>query len=261
MKKYSMIHLIRCTLFLSLLFLGVGCISIKNIPQDHQATFLFAVEQQQSKNYALSSVATWKYLKEGGEEDSRYDRGLRLMARNAEKLDLNYAASLWYLEIARGRRDAELIPEALLGIQKLIESGIYDEDALVTGFIAVEEMPKLNTKLESFINYYQGLHNLRQGLDQWAMQKFALIHPNSFYAQKASYVSAVRLVALGHLNKAQVQMEKLLKSSTSIKLKQELMTSLARLAMQQGKEIDALKVWSGQRREMINVSITCFKCT
>ena len=136
-------------------------------------------------------------MTQGDEEDPRYDRGLRILARNAEKLNLQYLASLWYLDIAQGRRDPTLIPEAVAGLKRQIESGVYDEERLVRRFLAVEELPKLGVELDAFLDYLQGVHNLRQGLDDWANQRFEQIHPQSPYVLQAEYIQAVRLVALG----------------------------------------------------------------
>ena len=268
---------------ISLLIIGLlmsACASLLKMPEDHQQTFLFGVEQQQADRYALSSNAAWKYIQEGGEEDPRYDRALRLLARNAESLGLNYVSSLWYLEVARGRRDVALIPEAISGLKDIIESTIYDEDALVNHFLAVEDFSRMTTSLDSFIHYYQGLHDLRQGLDEWAKHRFALIHSESPYTYKARYVSAVRQVAFGQLKRATQSFKRLLKdlkrvgightptgeersrasASTASRhaasarqihfspsdlallneVWEETMTSLARLAMQRGFEDIAL---------------------
>ena len=111
-----------------------GCVShlFVEVPKDHQQAFLFGVEQSQAGRYEISTRAAWRYLSNTDEEDPRFDRALRLLARGAEKLGLSYAASAWYLQIASAQRDVTLIPEAIEGIQRIVERGVFDEDALIT---------------------------------------------------------------------------------------------------------------------------------
>ena len=238
---------------------STACISQRflEVPQDHQQAFLFGVEQAQKGHNALSAKAAWQYYKNTDEEDPRFDRVLRLLARNAEAMGLNYAASAWYLQIAQGRRDVELIPEALSGLRKIVESGIFDEDALINRYLAVEEFSTMGTELDSFIHYYQGLHNLRQAQGRWASRRFKQIHPRSFYRYKALYVMAVRQVALGQLDKAQSSFEKLAKSiddqadqSLYSELWRDTKTSLARLAMQKSDHQSALNLFEEVRERV-----------
>lgn len=238
---------------------STACISQRfiEVPKDHQQAFLFGVEQAQKGRHALSAKAAWQYFKNTDEEDPRYDRVLRLLARNAEALGLNYAASAWYLQIAQGRRDVELIPEALNGLRTIIESGIFDEDALVKRYLAVEEFSTMGAELDSFIHYHQGLHNLRQGQERWASRRLKQIHPRSFYRFKAQYIMAVRQVALGQLAKAQRSFEKLAKridQQSDQELYSDLWrdskTSLARLAMQKSDYQSALSLFEEVRERV-----------
>ena len=256
-----------CFLF-SLVGIGIGggCSSLAPLPQDRQQLFLFGVENLQSERPLQSSRAIWAYLTQGDEEDPRYDRGLRILARNAESLNLQYLASIWYLDIAQGRRDPTLVPEAIAGLKRQIESGVYDEERLVRRFLAVEEMPKLGVELDAFIDYLQGVHNLRQGLDEWAIKRFSQIHPQSVYALQADYIQGVRLIALGKVKKAQSRFENLLKRIQSkeelqkaiqqesppnqVTLKNQVMTSLARLAMHRKDADEALTYFEKVRAQV-----------
>jgi hypothetical protein len=237
-------------LFFTLCFvLLLSCTSLKNIPTDQQQAFLFGIEQNQKGNYPLSISATWHYLRESNEQDPKYDRTLRLMARNAQALGLNYLSSQWYLEIAKGRRDPTLIPEAIEGIEKIVLSGVYDEDTLINHFIALDEISALPTELSAFVNYHQAIQHLKQGLDQWALQKFSTIHPTSLYAYKGNYVLAIDLVRRGQLDEAEKKLEHLKKELShplveskmiDQELKKNVLLSLARLSIEKKNDAKAL---------------------
>ena len=234
-----------------------GCQRFAKVPNDHQQAFLFGVERSQAGQFDLSLQAGWYYLNNTDEDDPRYDRVLRLMARSAEQLGLNYAASVWYLEIASGQRDPTLIPEAIEGIRGIVEQGTYDEDALINRFIAVEEHSSMGPEVDSFIHFYQGLQSYRQERPRWALRHFRLIHPRSEYQLKARYVSAIRKIALGKHKSAETKLEGLLKDLSSEHpsiivrdLWRDTMTTLARLAMHKGKVEQALTYFEAVRERV-----------
>jgi tetratricopeptide (TPR) repeat protein len=246
------------------LILGLGALLCSGcgglffeVPQDHQQAFLFGVERAQSGHHELSAQAAWYYLKNTDEDDPRYDRTLRLLARGAEGMGLTYVASAWYLEIASSQRDVGLIPEAIEGIKRIVEGDTHDEDALINRYIAVEELSSMGSELDSFIHYYQGLHSLRQGKKTWSKRHFSLIHPRSLYRLKARYVIAVRSVALRKLKRARKELESLLKEldpeSKNPMLRdlwRDTMTSLARLAMERRDVNEALRYFEAVRERV-----------
>ncbi|MEE2644084.1 MAG: hypothetical protein VYD19_04040, partial [Myxococcota bacterium] len=178
----------------TLLSMSCGCAVFHQLPEERQQLFAFAVDQIDHDRPALAARAAWRYLSQGDEEDPRRDRALRLLARSSEALGFRYAASSWYLEIARARRDAELIPEAISGLERAIASGPVDEDAIIDGFLAVEEITGLSPKLQDFVHFYQGLGNLRGGLSSWAKRDFLAIDKGSPYYYRARYVHLVEKV-------------------------------------------------------------------
>lgn len=213
-----------------------GCGTFRSaIPADREAAFTYAVERSTAGDHAAAGAAAWRYHVGSSPEDPRYDRALRLLARSAEALDLSWAASLWYLEIAQARRAPELVPPAIEGLKRIIEGGPHDADTLVTGFVATESLGGLPAKLQGFVNYQRGLHNARQRLDSWADARFADIADSSKYRGRAQYAQAVRQVADGRLPEAQAALEAVLEAkNTADALRRDARRALARLAMDAG---------------------------
>ncbi len=183
-----------------------GCAATDLAPEREDA-FNQGVEALGADDPVLSLRATWRYLKGASEDDPRYDRALRILARAAERLDLRYAASIWYLAIAQARRDAELIPDAIAGLERIVMGGPHDRHLLVEGFLAAEDPGPLPPALSSFVNFHAGLDSLRRGYATWADARFAQIDPLSPYAWRARYVRAVQQVARGELDAAQAAFE------------------------------------------------------
>ena len=90
-----------------------GCAA--QIPENREVAYTFAVAKLQSGDPAAAAAGAWYYLQGSSVEDPRYDRAQRLLARSSEAMNLTYAATQWHLDIAQGRRDPELLPEAIRG--------------------------------------------------------------------------------------------------------------------------------------------------
>lgn len=262
-RRHALLQQPRHAYLYSFIFVGVFFISgcqlsyFAKVPEDHQQAFLFGVERSQLGHHELALRAGWSYLSASDEDDPRYDRTLRLLARSAEALNLTYAASVWYLQIASGRRDPELIPEAVTGIKNIVESGVYDEDALIHRYIAVEELSSMGSEIDSFVHFYQGLQSFRQDRKVWAFRHFRMIHQRSEYRLKARFVSAVRNIALGKLKIAQTSLVNLLKELSSDHesvlmrdLWRDVMITLARLAMQRDDVSTALEHFEAVRERV-----------
>ena len=126
------------------------------VPAEREDAFTAAVAAQRAGRPVEAMAAAYGYVREATVDDPRYDRALRLLALAAEDLGLRHAASLWFLEVARGRRAPALLPEAIRGLQRALQ-GPHDADALVTGYLAVADIPGLPEDLQGFVDFQQGL--------------------------------------------------------------------------------------------------------
>jgi hypothetical protein len=214
---------------LSLIALLVtGCAG--TIPENRELAFVYAVDQLQAGRPVASAGAAWRYLRGATTEDPRYDRAQRLLARSSQELGLSYAAAQWYLDIAQGRREPELLAEAVRGLQTIVETGAYDEDALVDGYLASAEIDGLPTDLQAFVAYHQGLRDARLRKKRWSKDHFASIGAGSPYRADAAYVDAIETVAKRKIDAA---IEKLIAIEKRTLIRPKLMSqvrrSLARL--------------------------------
>ncbi len=231
--------MLRNTIILSILFLSSGCASV---PLQKDKAFTVAVEAVQDESYIDGVNAAYVFVDNADPDDPRYDRGLKLVALSSEKLGLKYAAGMIFREIATKRRNMTIVPDALYGLKRIVESEIFDEDMIITSFIASEDFGDIPDELKAFVLYYQGLDLMRRGADNWAWDVFAKIPHDSLYFYEAEYVKAVRSVAEGDYDKAIKQLEKLnKKKSLNEKIKIKVKRTLARIAFEEKRYHDALR--------------------
>ncbi|MDD9939648.1 MAG: hypothetical protein OXU20_01170 [Myxococcales bacterium] len=151
------------------------------------------------------------FLSSAANDDPRYDRAQILLAQASEALGLGYAASLLYLDVASSRRDVDQLDKAFAGLERIVMGPTpFDEPTLVDGFLATAHITGLSPERQAFIDYLQGRHSLKQGLDAWADKQLAAIAPRSPYRSRADYVKAVRLLQRGELKAAKKALTKLL---------------------------------------------------
>ena len=215
---------------------------------DREDAFARSVAAMQSADPATGMAAAWQWLEGATRDDPNYDRALLLLGRNAEALGLRYAASLWYLEIARARRDAELVPPALAGLDRIITTSPHDEETLVRGFLSATELLGLPASQAPFLEFHQGLDDARKKLYEWAEKHFQKIPAGSPYHARAEYVRAVQAVARQDLDEAQARLERLLdRRDLPEDVSLDARQSLARLHYHGGRFDRALSFYQDQR--------------
>jgi len=203
--------------------------------------FTRAVESVQDEAYRDGAREAYAFIEAADPDDPRYDRGLRLLARAADGLELSWSAGMIYRQIAKVRRNMEIVPDALIGLERIVDSGVYDEDILVTSFIAAEQFGDLPAAVQAFVDFYQGLDLARRGDEMWSEKRFAKLPPSSRYAARAEYVRIVRLIADGALGEAIERLNALGEHpALTAQLRLDVERSLARLAFEEQRYEDAL---------------------
>lgn len=217
----------------TLLVCTAGACATVNISKDRDTAYNQAVEAFSSDDHDVAARAAWAYLDGASKDDIRYDRALRLLAQSAETMGLTYVAGLWYLDIAKSKREVELIPIALRGLERIVMGGAHDEETLVKGFLASSEFASMPTDVQSFLDYLQGRDSAAAGLNTWADQRLGRIPQSSPYYHRATYVAIVRAIARGQLvmaTKALAQLAK--RDKLPKKLRRDVVRSQARLAFE-----------------------------
>jgi hypothetical protein len=225
-------------LLLLALALSSGCASVPVVKDE---AFTYSVEAVQENRFVQGADAAYNFLDAADPDDPRYDRGLRLLATACEGMGLRFAAALIYREIAQTRRNMELVPHALQGIERIVATRLYDEDTLITSFIAAEEFGYLPPETAAFVAYYKGLDLARRGEDEWAEVNFSALPETSPFSVRADYVRAVRMIADGNFPEARELLEEMQeRDAITPELARDVERALARLAFEEQRYGDAL---------------------
>lgn len=224
---------------------GVLCVlfflACASAPLQKDDAFVFAVEAAQQKENESAAKAAWVFVDNADPDDPRYDRGLKLVALSCERMGLTFIAAMIYRQIAMERRNMEIVPEALLGLQRIVENYAFSEDVLIKSFIAAQEFGELPKDIQAFIDYHQGLDLVRRGAEKWAEAHFSRIPQTNSYFYKAEYVRLVGLVADGDYRSAIARLKAMLaKKELTKKTRTNVHRTLGRLAFEERRYSDAL---------------------
>ncbi|MFB6263782.1 MAG: tetratricopeptide repeat protein [Bradymonadaceae bacterium] len=222
---------LKRAVWIVLLVVGGGC-ATQTLSEDRGELFQQAVDASSRGRHVFAARAAHRYFRSATSDDPRYDRSLRILARSAEELGLTYAASLWYLDIARARRNLDLVDDAVAGLQRIVEGGPHDRETLIDGFLATAEITGLPPEQRGFVSYHRGLNSLRRGRTEWAKDAFSTIPEGSPYAERADFAWAVRRVAEYDLEAAREQLKGLLERDLSAELELKVRRTLGRLAFE-----------------------------
>jgi len=218
---------------LAAIWLAAGCATTKEFEGAHGKVFQQAVKASKADKPAEAANAAHHYLQGSTVDDPRYDRAVRILARNAERLGLSYAASLWYLDIARARRNVELMDDAMRGLERIVDDYPYDRETILRGFLTTSDISGLPKGPSAFVSYYQGLDSFQRGLEEWGMDAFEAIPKESPYRKRARYVLALRNIAEYELDGARESLEKLLEDELPRELETDVHRTLARTEFEQ----------------------------
>jgi len=212
---------------------SAGACGTVNISKDRDQAYNQAVEAFSNEDHEVAARASWAYLDGANKDDVRYDRALRLLAESAENMGMSYVASLWYLDIAKAKREVELIPLVIRGLERIVMGGPHDEETLVKGFLASSEFAQLPPEVQPFLDFLQGRNSTSANLDDWANKRLNRIPAKSPYYHQAQYVRIVRAIARGQLPAAGEALDELVKEKNlPAKLKRDIVRSQARLAFE-----------------------------
>ncbi len=206
------------------------------------AAFSIAVEASLDESWDTALGAALSYLSTASEDDLRYDRALTLAAGAFEAQGLRYAAALYYLDVAQGKRNVELVDEAIEGLARLTTSGPVDEDLVLAGYIAAADIDDMQPELESFVRYHRGLDNLRKGEREWALDAFRAIDDESPFRARAELALAADVLASGQLAPARLAIERLLEDENALPrdVRIDARLAAARIAMDEERWGDAV---------------------
>jgi tetratricopeptide (TPR) repeat protein len=153
-----------------------------------------------------------------------------------------------YYSVCKQRSRPEVVPGALAAIERLMRKGPVDEEALLKDLLWGSDFGPQEPPLEDFVQYWQGLFDLRAGHDVWSERHWARVRAEGAYGLKIKYARAVALLRGRGDPEAVAAMLKGISNADTAgwrarEVKNEARLALARLYFEQKKYPEAVEAY------------------
>ena len=99
----------------------------------------------------------WFYLKKNPPESPEYEKAEFHFARALDTLGYHGAAAEYYVNVARGRRDARLLSPALGSLARIVKARPFDGELILGELVSDTDFGFLPAGVEDFVAYHQGM--------------------------------------------------------------------------------------------------------
>jgi hypothetical protein len=142
-------------------------------------------------NFVSSAAHMYDYLSTNENTVENYEWAEFFLGASLARLGFKHAAAEYMYNVAKNRTKPEILPDALLQIEKLMDSP-HDEELLDQQLIADSEFGYLPSDANDFVSFQQGLQDLRAGRTVWAERSFRHIREDNSYYPRSLYAIAVQ---------------------------------------------------------------------
>lgn len=184
----------------------------------------------------------WFYLKKNPPESPQYERAEFHFARALDTLGYHHAAAEYYVNVARGRRDARLLAPALASLAVTVKARPFDGELILGELVSDTDFGYLPPGVEDFVAYHQGMVDFREGFPRWGQEHFDELKQDSSFFWQVRYTDALKLLAADDVAGARKIFEEL--DATDVhdeELAKRVDLTLARLEYESGELRSSLK--------------------
>ncbi len=152
-------------------------------------------------DYESAAALMYDYVSTNEDTVENYEWAEYFLGVSLKRLNFRHGAAEYLYNVAKNRTRPEILPDALLEIESLVE-GPHDEGLIDNGLLSESEFGYLPPFIAPFVAYHQGLHDLKAGRKPWAQRLFDDIPEESPYKPKALYALGVERLRAGRTARA-----------------------------------------------------------
>lgn len=178
----------------------------------------------------------WFYLKKNPPESPEYEKAEFHFARGLDTLGYHGAAAEYFVNVARGRRDARLLAPALGSLARTVKARPFDGELILGELVSDTDFGFLPDGVEDFVAYHQGMVDFREGFPRWGDEHFGDLKPTSAFYWQVRYNEGLKALASDDVETARKIFVEL--DSTNVfdeELEKRVDLTLARLEFEAGE--------------------------
>jgi hypothetical protein len=219
---------------------------VTQVPREKAGAEVFdeGVRLFYGKNYAKACRRLWDYIGTNEPGAENYGYAEYFLAMSLKELGFTHAAVEYIFNVAKNRTKAELLPDALMEIERMTREHPFDQELVLKDLLYDTSFGYLREDLRDFAEYYQGYLDYQNGFIDWAEKHFANIRKDTYYEYKSRYIRAIYGLVKFDLDAANKMLEEILASN----IKQSdvinnARQSLARILFEQKKYDESYRMF------------------
>ncbi|MEM6370181.1 MAG: hypothetical protein AAF851_17930 [Myxococcota bacterium] len=207
-----------------------------------------------SDNYKDAAALMYDYIATNEATVENYEWAEYFLGVSLARMGYRHAGAEYLYNVAKNRTRPEILPEALIEIEKLFREP-HDETLLVDKLIVDSDFGFLPDYISAFVRYHQGLSDLRAGRLVWAKRLFDQVPDDDPYYPKALFALAVQKWRANKTAEA-VRMFRIALAHPQARreLRNECRLALARVLYEREEYKDALKIYDSVEVPELSVS-------
>lgn len=215
----------------------------KRRPAAPPKTFETGLARYYDSSYVASAAAMYDYIATNEATVENYEWAEYFLGKSLAALSFDTAAAEYLFNVAKNRSRPEILPDALLAIEDLMDRP-HDEELLEGRLLTDSEFGYLPASVSDFVMYHQGLADLRADRVTWAERLFDRIDPEGAYQPKAVYALGVQRLRGNQLSDA-VRLFRLALEHPEAdrEVRNQCRLALARILYEQERYKDALRIY------------------
>jgi hypothetical protein len=207
-----------------------------------------------SDDYERAAAVMYEYVSTNDNSVENYEWAEYFLGVSLARLGFRHAAAEYLYNVAKNRTRPEILPEALIELEKLLRLP-HDERLLDQKLIVDSDFGYLPAYIAAFVRYHQGLADLRAGRLAWAKRSFDAIDDEDPYYPMALYALAVeRLKAKQDAKAVRLFRLALAHPEAKRELRNQCRLALARVLYEMEEYKDALKIYGSVEVPELSIS-------
>ncbi|MGH7126867.1 MAG: hypothetical protein ACREFI_21000, partial [Stellaceae bacterium] len=138
----------------------------------------------------------WAFMKRNPPELPEYERAEFHLGKALDLLGYHHAAGEYFVNVARGRRDARLLPLAIRELENIVRTRPFDGELILGELVADTDFGYLPPGVDDFVAYHQGLIDNREGYARWGAEHFADLKPDSTFYWQVKFNEGLKKLSL-----------------------------------------------------------------
>ncbi len=199
-----------------------------------------------SKEWYPSAVDLFQVIADAPEGELKRDTAEFHFAQALDGIGLTQAAIEYYIDIILGHRSPEQLGRSLSALVDLSHRRLLDEQRLIDEILFGGQFGDLPAETGEFVEYYQGVGELRRGLQNWGTARLeALSKLETPYGWKARYAIGVERLLDKNDEGAEKMFETIAHANKApLDVRNDARTAAARMMYGQKRFTDAFNMYS-----------------